>query len=159
VKEEEIWSKEQELQQSGIVKTATLTEPAEILATVEKTKDMLLTSEVLKDGQSQNSLTIVTSSEDVSRESVRLQKCALEQSTSEDSTKDPLDIHPPKLREKEVGQVMEIPDQHTGQQMCRENEEGQHQLPVEDGRTQTWEDDSCQEGTSCDSPQSQNLVA
>lgn len=159
VKEKEIRSKEQELQQSGIVKTATLTEPAEIHATVEKTKDMLLTSEVLKDGRSQNSLTIVTSSEDVSRESVRLQKSTLERSTSEDSTKDPLDIHPPKLREKEVGRVMEIPDQHTGQQMCRESEEEQHQLPVEDGKTQTWEDDSCQEGTSCDSPQSQNLVA
>lgn len=159
VKEKEIRSKEQELQQSGIVKTATLTEPAEIHATVEKTKDMLLTSEVLKDGQSQNSLTIVTSSEDVSRESVRLQKSTLERSTSEDSTKDPLDIHPPKLREKEVGRVMEIPDQHTGQQMCRESEEEQHQLPVEDGKTQTWEDDSCQEGTSCESPQSQNLVA
>ncbi|KAM6208234.1 A-kinase anchor protein 12 isoform 1-T1 [Sarcoramphus papa] len=159
VKEEEIRSKEQELQQSGIVKTATLTESAEIHATVEKTKDMLLTSEMLKDGQSQNSLTIVTSPEDVSRESVRLQKSTLELSTSEDSTKDPLDIHPPKLREKEVGQIMEIPDQHTGQQTCRESEEEQHHPPVEDGKTQTWEDDSCQEGTSCDSPQSQNSVA
>ncbi|KAM6405281.1 A-kinase anchor protein 12 isoform 2-T2 [Pluvialis apricaria] len=159
VKEEDLRSKEQELQQSGIVKTATLTESAEIHATVEKTKDMLLTSEVLKDGQSQNSLTIVTSPEDVSRESVRLQKSTLELSTSEDSTKDPLDIHPPKLKEKEVGRVMEIPDQHTDQQTCRGSEEEQHQLPVEDGNTQTWEDDSCQEGASCDSPQSQSLVA
>ncbi|NXS66018.1 AKA12 protein, partial [Pandion haliaetus] len=159
VKEEERGSKEQELQQSGIVKTATLTESAEIHATVEKTKDRLLTSEMLKDGQSQNSLTIVTSPEDVSRESVRLQKSTLELSTSEDSTKDPLDIHPPKLREKEVGQIMEIPDQHTGQQTCREREEEQHHLPVEDGKAQTWEHDSCQEGTSCDSPQSQNSVA
>nr|XP_009478371.1 PREDICTED: A-kinase anchor protein 12 [Pelecanus crispus] len=159
VKEEEIRSKEQELQQSGIVKTATLTESAEIHATVEKTKDMLLTSETLKDGQSQNSLTIVTSPEDISRESVRLQKSTVELSTSEDSTKDPLDIHPPKLREKEVGQIMEIADQHTGQQTCRESEEEQHHPPVEDGKTQTWEDDSCQEGTSCDSPQSQNSVA
>ncbi|NXN64358.1 AKA12 protein, partial [Himantopus himantopus] len=157
-KEEEIRSKEQELQQSGIVKTATLTESAEIHATVEKIKDMLLTSEVLKDGQSQNSLTIVTSPEDISRESVRLQKSTLELSTSEDSTKDPLEIHPPKLREKEVGRVMEIPDQHTGQQTCRESEE-EHQPPVEDGNIQTWEDDSCQDGTACDSPQSQNLVA
>ncbi|XP_075355099.1 A-kinase anchor protein 12 isoform X1 [Mycteria americana] len=159
LKEEEIWSKEQELQQSGIVKTATLKESAEIHATVEKTKDMLLTSEMLKDGQSQNFLTIVTSPEDVSRESVRLQKSTLELSTSEDSTKDPLDIHPPKLREKEVVQIMEVPDQHTGQQTCRESEEEQHHLPVEDGKAQTWEDDSCQEGTSCDSPQSQNSVA
>ncbi|KFO12617.1 hypothetical protein N312_02685, partial [Balearica regulorum gibbericeps] len=158
VKEEEIQSKEQELQQSGIVKTATLIESAEIHTTVEKGKDVLLTSEMLKDGQSQNSLTIVTSPEDVSKESVRLQKSTLELSSSEDSTKDPLDMHPPKLREKEVGDMMEIPDQHTGQQTCREGEEEQHHLPVEDGKTQAWEDDSCQEGTSCDSPQSQNLV-
>ncbi|KFQ79275.1 hypothetical protein N335_07939, partial [Phaethon lepturus] len=159
VKDEVTWSKEQKLQQSGIVKTATLTESTEIHATVEKTKDRLLTSEMLKNGQSQNSLTIVTGPEDVSRESVRLPKSTLELNTSEDSTKDPLDIHPPKLREKEVGQIMEIPDQHTGQQTCRESEEEQHHLPVEDGKTQSWEDDSCQEGTSCDSPQSQNLVA
>ncbi|NWY50759.1 AKA12 protein, partial [Chionis minor] len=159
VKEEEIWSKEHELQQSGIVKTATLMESVEIHGTVEKTKDMLLTSEVLKDGQSQNSLTIVTSPGDISRESVRLQKSTLELSTSEESTKDTLDIHPPKLREKEVGQIMEISDQQTGQQTCRESEEEQHHSPVEDGKTQTWEDDSCQEATSCDSPQSQNLVA
>lgn len=159
VKVEEVGSKEQELQQSEIVKTATLTKSAEIHATVEKTKDRLLTSEMLKDGQSQNSLTIVTSPEDVSRESVGLQKSTLELSTSEDSTKDPLDIHPPKLREKEVVQIMEIPDQHTGQQTCRESEEEQHHLPVEDGKTQTWKDDICKEGTSCDSPQSQNSVA
>ncbi|NXF38314.1 AKA12 protein, partial [Nyctibius bracteatus] len=159
VKEEEIWSNEQELQQSGIVKTATLTESAEIHASVEKTKDMLLTSDMLKDGQSQNSLTIVNSLEDISRESVRLQKSTLELSTSEDSTKDPLDIHPPKLREKEVGQIMEIPDQHAGQQTCRESEEEHHHLPVEDGKTQTWEDGSCQEGTSCGSPQNRNSVA
>ncbi|KAM6367501.1 A-kinase anchor protein 12 [Alca torda] len=158
VKEEEIWSKEQELQQSGTVKSATLTESAEMHATVEKTKDTL-TSEMLKDGQSQNSLTIMTTPEDVSRESVRLQKSTLELSTSEDSTKDPLDIHPPKLKEKEVGRIMEIPDQHTDQQTRRESEEEQHHLPVEDGKTQTWEDDSCQEGISCDSPQSQNSVA
>ncbi|XP_009322411.1 PREDICTED: A-kinase anchor protein 12 isoform X1 [Pygoscelis adeliae] len=158
VKEEEIRSKEQELQQSGIVKTATLTESAEIHATVEKTKDMPLTSEMPKDGQSQNSLTIVTSPEGISRESVRLQKSTLELSSSEDSTKDPLDVHPPKLREKEIGQAMEIPDQHTGQQTCRESEE-EHHLPVQDGKTQAWEDDSCQGGTSCDSPQSQNSVA
>ncbi|NXK02646.1 AKA12 protein, partial [Herpetotheres cachinnans] len=157
VKEEEMWSKEKELQQSGIVKTVTLTESAEICATVEKTRE--LTSEMLRDGQTQNSLTIVTSPEDVSRESVTLQKSTLEQSTSEDSTKDPLDIHPPKLREKEVGQTMEVPDQHTGQKTCRESEEEQHHSPVEDGKTQTWEDDSCQEGTSCDTPQSQNSVA
>ncbi|XP_074018580.1 A-kinase anchor protein 12 [Numenius arquata] len=159
VKEKEIRSKEQELQQSGIVKTATLTESAEIHATVEKTKDMLLTSEMLKDGQSQNSLTIMTSPEDVSRESMKLQKSTVELSTSEDSTKDPLDIHPPKLREKEVERIMEIPDQHAGQQTCRESEEEQHHLPLEDGKTETWEDDSCPEGISCDSPQSQNSVA
>ncbi|NXT42352.1 AKA12 protein, partial [Pelecanoides urinatrix] len=159
VKEEEIQSKEQELQQPGVVKTATLRESAEICATIEETKDMLLTSEMLKYGQSQNSLTVVTSPEDVSRESVRLQKSTLALSTSEDSTKDPVDIHSPKLREKEVGQIMEIPDQHTGQQTCRESEEEQHHLLVEDGKIETWEDDSCQEGTSCDSPQSQNSVA
>ncbi|XP_033916998.1 A-kinase anchor protein 12 [Melopsittacus undulatus] len=159
VKEGETGSKEQELQQSGIVKTATLTGSAEIHATVEKTKDMLLTSEMLKDGQSQNSLSFVTRLEDVSRESVRLQKSALELSTSEDSTKDLLDIHLPKLREKEAGQIMEIPHQHTSQQICRESEEDHHHSPVEDGKRQTWEDGSCQEGTSCDSPQSQNSVA
>ncbi|XP_053794524.1 A-kinase anchor protein 12 isoform X1 [Vidua chalybeata] len=158
VKEEEIWSKEQELKQPGIVKTATLTESAEIHATVEKTKDMPLISEVLKDGQSHNSITIMTSPEDISRGSVRLQKSTLEQSTSEDSTKDTLDIHTPKLREKEVGYIMEISDQHTGQQTCRESEEQPYHPPVEDGKTQMWEDDSCQEGTSCDR-QSQNSVA
>ncbi|KFZ62614.1 hypothetical protein N321_11488, partial [Antrostomus carolinensis] len=159
VKEEEIRSKEQKLQEPGTVKTATLTESAEIHATVETTKDMLIISEMLKDGQSPNSLTIVTSPEDVPREGVRLQKSTLELTTSEESTKDPLDIHAPKLKEKEVGQIMEIPDQHTGQQTCRESEEEQHQPPVEDGKTETWEDGSYQEETSCDSPQSQNSVA
>ncbi|KAM9240226.1 uncharacterized protein RG961_015739 [Leptosomus discolor] len=154
VKEEEVRSKEQELQQSGTVKTSTLAESAEIHAAVEKTKDVLLTSEILKDGPSQNSLTIVTSPEDVSRASARLQKSTLELSTSEDSTKDPLDIYPPKLRGKEVGPMMEIPDQHTGQQTRRESEE-ERDPPMEDGKTQTWEDDSCQEG----SPQSRNSVA
>ncbi|NWR88861.1 AKA12 protein, partial [Furnarius figulus] len=157
VKEEEIRSKEQELQEPGIVKSATLTESAEIHATVEKTKDMLLTSKMLKDGPSQNYITVVTSPEDIPRESVILQKSALEQSTSEDSTKEPLDIHPPKLKEKEVGHIVEISDQHTGQQTCRESEEQQCHLSVEDGKTQMWEDDSCQEGTPCDR-QSQNSV-
>nr|XP_054486389.1 A-kinase anchor protein 12 [Agelaius phoeniceus] len=157
VKEEEMQSKEQELKQTGIVKTATLTESEEIHATVEK-KDMPLISEMLKDGQSQNSLTVVTSPEEISRGSVRLQESTLEQSTSEDSTKDTLDIHTPKLREKEVGYIMEISDQHTGQQTCRESEEQLYHAPVEDGKTQMWEDDSCQEGTSCDR-QSQNSVA
>ncbi|XP_066035186.1 A-kinase anchor protein 12 isoform X2 [Chamaea fasciata] len=158
VKEEEIQSKEQELKQPGVVKTATLTESAELHATVEKTKDMPLTSEMQKDGQSQNSFTGVTSPDDISRGNVRLQKSTLEQSTLEDSTKDTLDIHTPKLREKEVGYIMEISDQHTGQQTCRENEEQPYHSPVDDGKTQMWEDDSCQEGTSCDR-QSQNSVA
>ncbi|NWS10002.1 AKA12 protein, partial [Pachyramphus minor] len=157
VKEEEIRSKEPELQQPGGVKS-TLTESAEIHTSVEKTKDMLLTSEVLKDGQSQNSLTVLSSPEDIPRGSVILQKSTLEQSTAEDSTKDPLEIHPSKLREKEVGHIMEISDQHTGQQTCRESEEQQCHLSVEDAKTQMWEDDSCQEGTSCDR-QSQNSVA
>ncbi|XP_051470503.1 A-kinase anchor protein 12 isoform X2 [Apus apus] len=159
IKQKEMQNKEQELQQSGIVKTATLTESAEIHTIVEKMKDVLLTSEMLQDGQSQNSLTIVTSPEDISKEGVRLQKTALELSASKDSTKDPLDTHPPKLREKEVGRIMEIPGQHRDQQTCRESEEEQHHLLVEDGKTQTWEDDGCQEGASCDSPQSQNAVA
>ncbi|XP_069708219.1 A-kinase anchor protein 12 isoform X2 [Phaenicophaeus curvirostris] len=145
VKEEQIWSKEQEVQQSGIVKTVTFTDSAEIHATVEKTKDILLTSEVLKDGQSQSSLTIVTSPEDSSKGSVRFQKSDVLSSVVEDSTKDPLDIHPPKLREKEVGQT------------CKESKE-EHHAPVEDGKMQLWEDDSCQEGTCCDSPQSQNSM-
>ncbi|NWQ77843.1 AKA12 protein, partial [Columbina picui] len=156
---EEIWNNGQELQQSQIVKTATIAESAEIHAPVEKTKDMLLTSEVLEDGPSQDPLTIVTSPEDVSRESERLQKLTLELSTSENLTKDPIDIHPQKLKEKEVGWFMEIPEQHTGQHMCSESEEEQHSPPVEDGKTQSWEDDSCQEATSHDSPQSQNSVA
>ncbi|XP_063246178.1 A-kinase anchor protein 12 isoform X2 [Prinia subflava] len=158
VKEEETQSKEQELKQPGIVKIATLTEFAEIHAIVEKTKDVPLTSEKQKDGQSQNSLTVVTSLEDLSRGSVKLQKSTLEQSTSEDSTKDTLDIHTPKLREKEVGYIMEISDQCTGQQTCSESEEQPYHPPVEDGKTQMWEDDSCQEGTSC-GRQSQNSVA
>ncbi|KFU91375.1 hypothetical protein M959_02343, partial [Chaetura pelagica] len=159
IKQKEMQSKEQELQQSGIVKTATLTESAGIHAIVEKMKDVLLTSEMLQDGQSQNSLTIVTSPEDISKEGVRLQKTTLELSASEDSTKDPLDTHLPILREKEVGRIMEVPGQHTDQQTCRESEEEQHQLLVEDGKTQTWEDGGCQDEASCDSPQSQNAVA
>lgn len=157
VKKEEISSMEQELQQSKVEKHATLIESAEIRATVVKTKDMLLTGEVLEDGQSQNSLHIVPTPDDVSRESVRLQKSALELSTSEDSTKD---VHPLKLKEKEVGQVTEISDQHIGQQTCAEREEEQRHLPVEDGKMQTWQDDGCQEGgTSCDGAQSQNSLA
>ncbi|NXC44113.1 AKA12 protein, partial [Penelope pileata] len=157
-KEEEISSKEQGLQQSGLDKRAALTECAEIDATVEKAKDVLLTSEVLEDGQSQNSVTIVTASEDISRENVRLQKSTLELRTSEDSTKDPLDIHPAKLKEKEIGKLMEISDQHIGRQTCGEREEEGH-LPVEDGKMQTWEADGCQEGTACDGSQSQNSLA
>ncbi|XP_068533190.1 A-kinase anchor protein 12 isoform X2 [Anas acuta] len=157
VKKEEMSSMEQELQQSKVEKHATLIESAEIHATVGKTKDMLLTCEVLEDGQSQNSLHIVPTPDDISRESVRLQKSALELSTSEDSTKD---VHPLKLKEKEVGQVTEISDQHRGQQTCAEREEEQRHLPVEDGKMQTWQDDGCQEGgTSCDGAQSQNSLA
>lgn len=159
VKKEEISSMEQELQQSKVEKHAALIESAEIHATVGKTKDMLLTCEVLEDGQSQNSLSIVPTPEDISKESVRLQKSALELSTSEDSTKDPLDVHPLKLKEKEIGQVTEISDQHIGQQTCAEREEEQCHLPVEDGKMQTWQDDGCQEGTSCDGAQSQNSLA
>ncbi|NXI34474.1 AKA12 protein, partial [Galbula dea] len=159
VKEEVIQREEQELQQSGIVNTAaTSTESAETHATVEKPKEMLLTSEILKDGPSQNSLTIVTGPEGSSRENVLLQNSTLELSTAESSTKDPLDIHAPKQREKEVGQIMEMPYQDTCQKTRRESEKEQHHLPVEDGKTQTWEDDSCQEGASCGSPQSQNSV-
>uniref|UniRef100_A0A8B9U2P0 A-kinase anchoring protein 12 n=1 Tax=Anas zonorhyncha TaxID=75864 RepID=A0A8B9U2P0_9AVES len=157
VKKEEMSSMEQELQQSKVEKHATLIESAEIHAAVGKTKDMLLTCEVLEDGQSQNSLHIVPTPDDISRESVRLQKSALELSTSEDSTKD---VHPLKLKEKEVGQVTEISDQHIGQQTCAEREEEQRHLPVEDGKMQTWQDDGCQEGgTSCDGAQSQNSLA
>ncbi|XP_035394850.1 A-kinase anchor protein 12 isoform X1 [Cygnus atratus] len=159
VEKEEISSMEQELQQSKVEKHATLIESAEIHATVGKTKDMLLTCEVLEDGQSQSSLSIVPTPEDISRESVRLQKSALELSTSEDSTKDPLDVHPLKLKEKEIGQVTEISDQHIGQQTCAERQEEQCHLLVEDGKMQTWQDDGCQEGTSCDGTQSQNSLA
>ncbi|NXN13082.1 AKA12 protein, partial [Indicator maculatus] len=155
VKEEEIESKEQELQQSGVVKTATLAESTEIHGTVEKIREMVLTSEMLKDGPSQSSLATVNNPEDVSRENVRLQKSTLELTTAENSTKDPRDIYSPELRQKEVGQSMEIPGQHAGQQI--ESEDKQHHLPVEDGKTQTWEDDTCQ-GAPCDSPQSQSLV-
>ncbi|NXP69996.1 AKA12 protein, partial [Ramphastos sulfuratus] len=157
IKEEEIWCKEQEVQQSEVVTTATLAESAEIHGTVEKTREMLLTSEMLKDGPSQLSLTIVNSPEDVSRENVRLQNSTLELSTAENSTKDPLDIYSPELRGKEVAQIVETTGQCAGQQTQSEDE--RHHLPVEDGKTQTWEDDTCQEGAPCDSPQSQSLVA
>ncbi|KFP83052.1 hypothetical protein N311_07805, partial [Apaloderma vittatum] len=144
VKEVEIQRKVEKLQQSGLVKTGTLAVSAEIHATAENT-----------------TLTIVTHPEDVSREGARLQKSMLEQNASEDSTKDPL--QPPILREREVVQIMDIPDhhtnQHTSQQTCRESQEGRHHLPVEDGKPQNWEDGSYQDGTSGDSPQSQNSVA
>ncbi|XP_052543488.1 A-kinase anchor protein 12 isoform X1 [Tympanuchus pallidicinctus] len=126
-------------------------------AAAEKTKDMLLTSEVLEDRPSQNS-DFVTTPEDVSRESVRVQSSTLDLSTSEDSTKDLLDIHQAKLKEKEIGKVVEISDQYIGRQTCGEREEDGHP-PVEDGKTQTWQDDGCQEDTDCDGPQSQNSLA
>ncbi|NXJ07819.1 AKA12 protein, partial [Odontophorus gujanensis] len=153
----EVSSKEQELQQSRLIKHATLTESAEIHAAVEKAKDVLLTSEVLEDGQSQNS-DFVTTPEDISREGVRVQNSALELSASEDSTKDLLDIRPAKLKEKEIGKVVEISDQHISRQTCGEMEED-GLPPVEDGKTQTWQDDGCQEDTACDGPQSQNSLA
>uniref|UniRef100_A0A803XQ77 A-kinase anchoring protein 12 n=1 Tax=Meleagris gallopavo TaxID=9103 RepID=A0A803XQ77_MELGA len=126
-------------------------------AAAEKTKDMLLTSEVLEDGPSQNS-DFVTTPEDISKESVRVQDSTLELSTSEDSTKDLLDVHQAKLKEKEIGKVVEISDQHIGRQTCGEREEDGHP-PVEDGKAQTWQDDGCQEDTDCDGPQSQNSLA
>ncbi|NXF89382.1 AKA12 protein, partial [Eubucco bourcierii] len=159
VKKEEIWSKEQEVHQSEIVTTATLAESAEIHGTVEKIKEMVLTSEMLKDGPSQLSLTIVNSPEDVSRENVRLQNSTLELSTAENSTKDPLDVYSPELQEKEVAHIVEITGQCAGQQTQIESEDERHHLLAEDGKTQTWEDDICQEGAPCDSPQSQSLVA
>uniref|UniRef100_A0A8C2T4W1 A-kinase anchoring protein 12 n=1 Tax=Coturnix japonica TaxID=93934 RepID=A0A8C2T4W1_COTJA len=157
VKEEEVSSKEQELQQSRLSKHAILTESADIHAAVEKAKDVLLTSEALEDGPSQNS-DFVTTPEDISRDRVRVENSALEISTSEDSTKDILDIRQVKLKEKEIGKVVEISDQHIGKQTCGEREEDGHPL-VEDGKTQTWQDDGCQEDTDCDGPQSQNLLA
>uniref|UniRef100_A0A8C3LU80 A-kinase anchoring protein 12 n=1 Tax=Chrysolophus pictus TaxID=9089 RepID=A0A8C3LU80_CHRPC len=126
-------------------------------AAVEKTNDIPLTSEVLEDGPSQNS-DFVTTPEDTSRESVSVQYSTLELSTSEDSTKDLLDIHQAKLKEKEIGKVVEISDQHIGRQTCGEREEDGHP-PVEDGKTQTWQDDGCQEDKDCDGPQSQNSLA
>eukprot|EP00076_Gallus_gallus_P008067 XP_004935679.1 A-kinase anchor protein 12 isoform X2 [Gallus gallus] len=157
VKEEEVSSKEQELQQSRLNKHVTLTASADIHAAVEKAKDVLLTSEVLEDGPSQNS-DFVTTPEDISRESVKVQNSTLELSTSEDSTKDLLDIHQAKLKEKEIGKVVEISDQHIGRQTCGEREEDGHP-PVEDGKMQMWQDDDCQEDTDCDGPQSQNSLA
>ncbi len=53
---------------------------------------------------------------------------------------------------------MEISDQHIGRQTCGEREEDGHP-PVEDGKTQMWQDDGCQEDTDCDGPQSQNSLA
>lgn len=70
-REGEILGNEQELQPSGTVKPAMRIESAEINATAGNTKDVLLTLEMLKDGQSQNPLPIVTSTEDLSRESVK----------------------------------------------------------------------------------------
>ncbi|NXX49427.1 AKA12 protein, partial [Tricholaema leucomelas] len=159
VKEEEIWSKEQEALQSGVVTTAALAESAEIHGTVEKPREMVLTSEMLKDGPSQLSLTIVNSPEDVSKENMRIQNSTLELCTAENSTKDPLDIHSPELQEKEAGQIVEVTGQCAGQQTERESEDERHHLPVEDGKTQTWEDDTCQEGAPCDSPQSQSQAS
>ncbi|NWU88989.1 AKA12 protein, partial [Upupa epops] len=164
VKEEEIcqeerWTKEQEHQQKALMTTAVFTEPEGIHPSVGETKDLLLPSEMLTDGPSQNSFTTVTSPEDAAKESGRHQKSTPQLSTSEHSTKDPLDTHPSNFREKEAGQLREIPDQHTGQHACRTGEEEQYHLPQEDGKTQTWEDESCQGGSPCDSPPGQNSMS
>ncbi|XP_067149670.1 A-kinase anchor protein 12 isoform X2 [Apteryx mantelli] len=159
VKEEEIPSREQELQQSRTGKHATLAESAEIHASVEQAKDMLFISHASEEGKSENSLEIMISPQDVSRESPRLPKSAVGMGTSEDSTKEPLDTHPPKLKEKEVGQILEIPDQDTGQQTQVEKNDEQHHLSVEDVKTQTPEDVCSHEGMPCQHPQSLNSLA
>ncbi|XP_009667010.2 A-kinase anchor protein 12 isoform X2 [Struthio camelus] len=159
VKEEEITSREQELQQSRTGKHATFAESSEIHASVEQAKDTLFTSHVPKEGKSETSLEIVTSPPDVSQESPRLPKSAEGMSTSEDSTKEPLDRHPPKLKEKEVGQILEIPDQCTDQQTQAEQKDEQQHLSVEDVKTQTPEDVCSHEGVPCHHPQSLNSLA
>ncbi|XP_064025580.1 A-kinase anchor protein 12 isoform X2 [Pogoniulus pusillus] len=159
VKEEEVQSKEQEAQQPGAVTTAALAASAETHGSVGKPREMVLTSEMLKDGPSQLSVAVASSPEDVSKESVRLQNSTLELRTAGNSTKEPLAIHSPELQEKEAGQVVEAAGQCAGQQTEREREDERHQLPVEDGKTQTWEDDPCQAGAPCDSPQSQSQAS
>ncbi|NXN95074.1 AKA12 protein, partial [Rhinopomastus cyanomelas] len=164
VKEEEIlqeetWTKDEEHEQTAVVKVALLTESGETDPSVGKTKGKLLASEMLTDGPSQHTFPVVASPEDTARASGRPETPALELSTSEHSTKDPLDTHPSKFREKEVEQLTEVLDQHTGPRACRASEEEQYHLPEEDGETQTWEDDSCQGGSPCDNPPGQNSVA
>ncbi|XP_064365226.1 A-kinase anchor protein 12 isoform X2 [Dromaius novaehollandiae] len=159
VKEEEIPSREQEPQQSGTGKHATLAESAEIHASVEQAKVMVFISHAPKEGKSENSLEIVISPQDVSRESPRLLKSAVGVGTSEDSTKEPLDTHPPKLKEKEVGQILEISDHNTSQQTQMEKKDEQHHLSVEDVKTQTPEDVCSHEGAPCHHPQSLNSLA
>ncbi|NXD14430.1 AKA12 protein, partial [Nothocercus nigrocapillus] len=161
VKEEEIPIRDQELQQSRRAKHSPLGESAEIHASVEQAKDKLLISHTPKEGKSENSLEVTISPQDDSRESPRLPNSTVGIGTSKDSTKEPLDTHTPKLKEKEVRQILEIPDENTVQQTQVEKKDEQHNLSVEDVKTPTPEaEDVCShEGAPCHHPQSLNSLA
>ncbi|NWI08882.1 AKA12 protein, partial [Crypturellus soui] len=106
-------------------------------------------------------LEVMISPQDDSRESPRLPNSTIGIGTSKDSTKEPLDTHPPKLKEKEVEQILEIPDQNTVQQTQVEKKDEQHNLSVEDVKTPTPEpEDVCShEGAPYHHTQSLNSVA
>ncbi|NXA39190.1 AKA12 protein, partial [Eudromia elegans] len=159
VKEEEIPIGDEELQQSGKAKHSPLGESAEIHASVEQAKDKLLISHALKEGKSENSLQVMISPQDDSRESPRLPNSTVGIGTLKDSTKESVDTHTPKLKEKELGQILEIPDQNTVQQTQAEKDE-QHNLSVEDMKTLTPEpEDVCSlEGAPCHHPPSLNSL-
>uniref|UniRef100_A0A8C6ZUL0 A-kinase anchoring protein 12 n=1 Tax=Nothoprocta perdicaria TaxID=30464 RepID=A0A8C6ZUL0_NOTPE len=161
VKEEETPISDEELQQPTTAKHSPLGESAEIHASVEQAKDKLLLSHAPKEGKSENSLEVMVSPQDDSGESATLPNSTVGIGTSKDSTKEPLDTHPPKLKEKELGQVLEIPDQNTVQQTQIEEKDEQHTLSVEDVKTPTPEPEGVcsQEGAPCHHPQSLNSLA
>ncbi|NWJ07143.1 AKA12 protein, partial [Crypturellus undulatus] len=161
VNEEEIPIRDQELQQSRRAKHSPLGESAEIHASVEQAKDKLLISHAPQEGKSENSLEVMISPQDDSRECPRLPNSTIGIGTSKDSTKEPLDTHSLKLKEKEVEQILEIPDQNTVQQTQVEKKDEQHNLSVEDVKTPTPEPEDVysHEGAPCHHPQSLNSVA
>ncbi|NWX97656.1 AKA12 protein, partial [Nothoprocta ornata] len=161
VKEEETPTRDEELQQPTTAKHSPLGESAEIHASVEQAKDKLLLSHAPKEGKSENSLEVMVSPQDDSGERATLPNSTVGIGTSKDSTKEPLDTHPPKLKEKELGQVLEIPDQNTVQQTQIEEKDEQHNLSVEDVKTPTPEPVGVcsHEGAPCHHPQSLNSLA
>ncbi|KAM7172394.1 A-kinase anchor protein 12 isoform 1-T1 [Macrochelys suwanniensis] len=150
-----IEDKEQEFQQPSTVKHTIVTQSAEKQATLEQTEDVPLISDLSKEGEIQDSGKIVAVPEDVSSESLRAQKSAIDMSVSEDLSKETR-TDQPKLKEKEAGQTVATQEKYMVQQTHIERKEDKHSQPVEDMKRHTEEDVNNQEYASCGSPQSKS---